>query len=97
MLRCRERRPSEGRLKLWAEIEARLPELEVTAIAAVPDPPPSRWSTGFERGTLTLDEIVIEGDDTFEFFLHTPIGDKLDMWPIATFVGWVVRDAEWAT
>ena len=62
MLRCRERRPSDERLRLWAEVEERLPELEAAAFAAVPDPPVRPWRGRFDRAGLTLDEVVLEDD-----------------------------------
>jgi hypothetical protein len=95
MLRCRERMPSEARLRQWEQIDARLPELERLAVAAVPEPPVKTALVRFERDELSLREVRIEDNGTFALFFHAPTGDTIDMWPMVTFDGWSIKESEW--
>jgi hypothetical protein len=94
-LRCRERTPSPERLRQWDEIDARLPELEHEAVAAVDEPPIKTWRTRFTGDELSLREVRIEADGTFALFFDSPTGDSIDMWPMVTFDGWIVKASEW--
>jgi hypothetical protein len=95
MLRCSERSPSTERLKLWKEIDSRLPELEHAAAVAIEAPPMVSLRQGFMREELSLDEVVINADGTFTFSFNSPTGDRIDMWPMVTFQGWAVKESEW--
>ncbi len=103
LLLCgRGRRPTDEQIALFQQIDARLPELTASAIAAV-DPPPIKprrvWfkrPPEFTRDELVLREVRIEEDLTFELYFDTPTGDRIHMWPVVEFRGWLVTGADWA-
>ncbi|WP_165233319.1 hypothetical protein [Aquisphaera insulae] len=96
LLAGRGNRPSDWQVRLWRSIEARLPELIAEAVAAVPEPPTLPRKCTFSRDDLTLREVCVEGEDTFDLYFDTPLGDRIDMWPVVTFSGWGIRGCEWA-
>ncbi len=95
MLCCRERTPSEIRLRKWGEIDARLLELENQALDSVPPPPIDAARNGFQRNELTLSEVRIEGDGSFSLFFDSPTGDAINLWPVVTFDDWSIRESIW--
>ncbi len=44
---------------------------------------------------MTLREIRIEEDLTFEFFFHTPTTDRTYLAPRVTFSEWKVAGSDW--
>jgi hypothetical protein len=97
MLRCRERAPSEERLRQWDEIDARLSDVERAAIAVVPEPPVVAARCRFRSEELSLREVRIEDDGTFVLFFDSPTGDTINLWPMVTFDGWSIIGSEWAS
>lgn len=95
MLFCRERRPTEIRLRQWEEIDARLLELEKLALDSVPPPPIEAARVGFHRDELSLSEVLIEQDGTFSLFFDSPTGDTIDLWPMVTFKDWSIKESTW--
>lgn len=44
-----------------------------------------------------LREVWLESEGEFMLFFDTPLGDKLDLWPAATFLDFELREWEWAS
>jgi hypothetical protein len=82
-------------MKLWKEIETRLPELTKAAVEAVREPPVTRRRATFSQADLVLVEVRIELDGSFEFFFKSPIDEEIDMGPMVTFSGGIVTGAGW--
>jgi hypothetical protein len=103
LLLCgRGRKPTDEQIALFQQIDARLTELNASAIEAV-QPPPTKVSRvwlkrppEFSRNELSLREVRIEEDLTFELFFDTHTGDSIDMWPVVEFRDWHVASSEWA-
>ena len=91
------RRPSDEQVQLWWSIEARLPELTSDAVAVVQGPPRMPRKCVFARDELSLREVRLGAGDSFEFYFDTPLGDKMDMWPVVSFSDWNVRAWEWTS
>jgi hypothetical protein len=95
LLAGRSRRPSEEHARLWGSIEARLEALVAKAVAAIQVPPGMPRSSRFSREELSLSEVRMESGGAVEFFFDTPLGDDLDMWPMATFLDFDLQGWEW--
>ena len=101
LLSGRGRRPTEDQIALFWAIDSRLDELTKAAIAAV-CPPPIKPRRGlfsrtleFARAELVLREVGLDEVDSFVLFFDTPMGDKINMWPMVTFCDWRITKSEW--
>jgi hypothetical protein len=95
LLAGRSRRPSEEQVRLWGPIEDRLEDLVAKAVAAIQAPPGMPRRSRFSREDLLLREVRMESGGLVEFFFDTPLGDELDIWPMATFLGLDLQGCEW--
>ncbi|HZW31407.1 MAG TPA: hypothetical protein VFF52_11905 [Isosphaeraceae bacterium] len=80
---------------MWGSIEARLQALVAKAVAAIQAPPDMPRGSRFSREELSLSEVRMESGGVVEFFFDTPLGDELDMWPMATFLDFDLQGWEW--
>ena len=95
LLAGRSRRPSEEQARMWGSIEARLQALVAKAVSAIQAPPDMPRGSRFSREELSLSEARMESGGAVEFFFDTPLGDELDMWPMATFLDFDLQGWEW--
>lgn len=95
LLAGRSRRPSEEQVGLWGSIEDRLEDLVAEAVAGIQAPPGMPRRSRFSREDLSLREVRMESGGVVEFFFDTPLGDKLDMWPMAAFLDLDLQGCEW--
>jgi hypothetical protein len=96
LLAGRSRRPSEEEVRLWCSIEDCLEDLVAKAIAAIEAPPDMPRRRQFSREHLSLREVRMESGGVVELYFHSPLGDELHVWPVATFLHLELQGCEWA-
>lgn len=95
------RSPTAEQISLFERIDAELPKLITIAIAAVDAPDPKffpdvpGYTAKFTRDELSLAEVRLEPDETFDLFLDSPTGDSINVWPMVVFRGWHVAESCW--
>jgi hypothetical protein len=88
------RQPSDVQVALWAEVEARLPELRQAAVNAAGVLLVGERADTFAAGELELKQVRFEEDGTIELLLDFP-RNSLYMWPMVTLSDWIPTRVRW--
>lgn len=87
--------PTDVQIRLWKEIDLRLPQLTSAAMESINAPSIEPLPREFSREEVDLSEVRMEENGDVELFFGSPLGDEIDAWPCVIIRDWTVARSHW--